>query len=94
MRRRILADAAREEEGAMVCMGDWVWAREFSQINLCFVPKTLLFHGLPKEFVWKCPSFIPAGRLVCDSSYCGRSSLSNGELSVRKTISDGVPATT
>lgn len=90
MRRRILADAASEDEGAMVCKGGkGVLARV-----LGFFQQTLLFYCLPKEFVWKYPSFIPAGRLVCDSSYCGRSSFSNGELPDRQTISAGFPATT
>ncbi len=95
MRRRILADAAREEEGAMVCMGGWKGCcLESSYGYLGFVPETVVFHCLPKECFWKCPHFIPAGRLVCDSSYCGCSSLSNGELSNRQTISSSVPATT
>lgn len=55
MRRRILADAASEEEGAMVCMGGKgvkgvLFFLLSSHEYLGFVPEMLVFHCLPKEF--------------------------------------------
>lgn len=80
MRRRILADAASEEEGAMVCMGGkgvkGVLLREFSRISwVC--PRNVGVSLFTKGILFGNPPFIPAGRLVRDSSYCGCSSLSN-----------------